>query len=137
MPVPVLDRPTVYDGSTGTLLAPALPGVGKGPSDVAEWLNLLAPDAVLKACRAYVDAGSQVIQTNTFNGNRFGLEKSGRAGQVREVNRAAAQVAREAAGSAVAVAGSMGPTGKLLVIPLSGRVQDRRCTPGGRVEHRS
>lgn len=116
MSVPQLDRPTVYDGSKGTLLVPSLLEVGKEPSDIAEWLNLLAPETVRKCCRAYVDAGSQVIQTNTFNGNRLRLAKHGLADKVHEVNLSSAQIARQAAGSEVAVAGSMGPSGKLLVM---------------------
>ncbi len=116
MSIPKLDSPTVYDGSKGTLLAPRLPDVGKQVSDVAEWLNLLAPEVVRDACRSYVDAGSQVVQTNTFNGNRIRLEKYGLAGSVHEVNLAAARLAREAAGDGVSVAGSMGPSGKLLLM---------------------
>jgi 5-methyltetrahydrofolate--homocysteine methyltransferase len=57
-----------------------------------------------------------VIQTNTFNGNRIRLERHGLGDDVREVNRAGARIAREAAGEGVAIAGSMGPTGKLLVM---------------------
>jgi 5-methyltetrahydrofolate--homocysteine methyltransferase len=114
--IPKLDKPTVYDGPKGTLLAPRLPEVGKEVSDVTEWLNLLAPEAVRDCYRAYIDAGSEVIQTNTFNGNRLRLEKYGLADKVREVNLAAARIAREAAGDGVAVAGSMGPSGKLLLM---------------------
>ena len=116
MPVPKLDRPTLYDGSKGILLAPEMPNVGKDPSDLGEWLNLLAPDIVRKAHRAYIDAGSEVIQTNTFNGNRLRLARHGLADRVREVNVAAAQIAREAAGENVAVAGDIGPSGKVLMM---------------------
>jgi 5-methyltetrahydrofolate--homocysteine methyltransferase len=114
--IPQLDRPTVYDGSKGTFLGPSLPKVGKALSDIAEWLNLLAPEIVGKCHRAYIDAGSEVIQTNSFNGNRLRLAKHGLADKVHEVNLSSAQIARQAAGSEVAVAGSMGPSGKLLVM---------------------
>jgi len=113
--IPPLDRPLVYNGSKGTLLSSALSKVGKVPSDITEWLNLLAPDIVLRCHREYIEAGSQVIQTNSFNGNRFRLAKYGLADKVREVNLRAAQIAREAAGDAVPVAGSLGPSGKLLI----------------------
>lgn len=116
MSIPRLDKPTVYDGPKGTLLAPSLPGVGKDASDVPEWLNLLAPEVVRDCHRAYIHAGSQVIQTNTFNGNRLRLERHGLAHRVGEVNQTAARIAREAAGDDLAVAGSMGPTGKMLLM---------------------
>lgn len=116
MSIPQLDKPTVYDGSKGTLLGPSLLKVGKEVSDIAEWLNLLAPEIVRECYRAYIDAGSEVIQTNTFNGNRLRLAKHGLADKVREVNLSSAQIARQAAGSDVAVAGSMGPSGKLLLM---------------------
>jgi 5-methyltetrahydrofolate--homocysteine methyltransferase len=112
---PPLDKPIVYNGSKGVLLSSALSSVGKAPSDITEWLNLLAPDIVLRCHRDYIDAGSQVIQTNSFNGNRHRLAKYGLADKVREVNARAAQIAREAAGDAIPVAGSLGPSGKLLI----------------------
>jgi 5-methyltetrahydrofolate--homocysteine methyltransferase len=105
----------VYNGSKGTLLSSALSKVDKAPSDITEWLNLLAPEIVLRCHREYIEAGSQIIQTNSFNGNRFRLAKYGLADKVREVNTRAAQIAREAAGNAVPVAGSLGPSGKLLI----------------------
>jgi 5-methyltetrahydrofolate--homocysteine methyltransferase len=113
--IPPLDKPLVYNGSKGTLLSSALSKVGKAPSDVSEWLNLLAPDIVLRCHREYIDAGAQVIQTNSFNGNRLRLAKYGLADKVKEVNVRAAQIAGEAAGNSVAVAGSLGPSGKLLI----------------------
>ncbi len=116
MSLPQLDKPTVYDGSKGTLLGPSLSKVGKEPSDLAEWLNLLAPEIVRECHRANIDAGSEVIQTNTFNGNGLRLARYGLADRVREVNLSAARIARQAAGGDIAVAGSMGPSGKLLVM---------------------
>ena len=70
-------RPALYDGAKGVFLSPRLPDGGKKPSDLTEWLNLLAPDTVRKAHRDYVEAGSDIIQTNSFNGNRFRLEPHG------------------------------------------------------------
>jgi 5-methyltetrahydrofolate--homocysteine methyltransferase len=105
--------PAVYDGSKGVYLGPSLAQVGKRPSDLTEWLNLLAPDVVGRAHREYVDAGSQIIQTNSFNGNRFRLQAYDLDSRVEEVNVSAAQIAREAAGDDVLVAGVIGPSGKL------------------------
>jgi 5-methyltetrahydrofolate--homocysteine methyltransferase len=108
--------PVVYDGSKGVYLAARLPEVGRSPGDVAEWLNLLSPEAVRQAHREYVEAGSQIIQTNSFNGNRLRLEVYGLGERVREVNVAAVQLARDAAGDDVLVAGAIGPNGKLLAM---------------------
>ena len=109
-------RPAVYDGSKGVYLGPSLAQVGKRPSDLTEWLNLLAPDIVRRTHREYVDAGSQIIQTNSFNGNRFRLQPHGLDSQVQEVNVSAAQIAREAAGDHALVAGVIGPSGKLATL---------------------
>ena len=109
-------RPVLYDGSKGVYLAARLAGVGRSPGDASEWLNLLSPEAVRQVHREYIDAGSQIIQTNTFNGNRLRLEDYGLGDRVREVNLAAAQAAREAAGDDVLVAGDIGPSGKLLAM---------------------
>jgi methionine synthase I (cobalamin-dependent) len=106
-------RPAVYDGSKGVYLSPTLAQVGKRPSDLTEWLNLLAPDIVRRAHQEYVAAGSQIIQTNSFNGTHFRLQASGLDSRVEEVNVSAARIAREAAGDDVLVAGVIGPTGKL------------------------
>ena len=91
-------RAALYDGAKGVFLSPRLPDVGKPPSDLTEWLNLLAPETVRQAHRDYVQAGSDVIQTNSFNGNRFQLEHRGLASRAEEVNLLASQIAREAAG---------------------------------------
>ena len=97
----------LYDGSKGVFLSATLPLVGKAPSDLTEWLNLLSPDSVCDAHRKYVEAGSRVIQTNSFNGNRFRLRSFEMEDRVTEINAVAAHLARGAAGagdgSAVAV----------------------------------
>jgi 5-methyltetrahydrofolate--homocysteine methyltransferase len=101
----------VADGATGTMLqAMGLPA-GTAP----ELWNVDRPDAIHAHHRAYLDAGAEVILTNTFGGSRLKLERTGGLGaRVVELNRAAAAVAREAAGGKAYVAGDMGPTGELL-----------------------
>ena len=119
--MPSSGRPTLYDGAKGVFLSPRLADVGKMPSDPTEWLNLLAPNTVLEAHRSYIEAGSEIIQTNSFNGNRCRLEPHGLASRINEINLLAAQIAREAAGEDTLVAGVLGPTGKLLLVDPAGR----------------
>ncbi|MFB0534104.1 MAG: homocysteine S-methyltransferase family protein [Anaerolineae bacterium] len=100
----------VADGATGTMLQAAGLTEGTAPES---W-NLTHPEEILSLHRAYVEAGSQIILTNSFGGSRFRLGKKGLEDKVREVNRAAAALAKEAAGQEAFVAGSMGPTGELM-----------------------
>jgi 5-methyltetrahydrofolate--homocysteine methyltransferase len=100
------------DGSMGAMLqARGLPaGV------LPEVWNLERPDVVRAVHRAYVEAGAQMLVTNTIGGNRLRLEGAGlgAAAMVIAMNRAAATLAREVAGDEVWVAGSVGPTGMLM-----------------------
>jgi len=107
------------DGAMGTMLQAAGLTTGGSPE---EW-NVTHPDVVKGIYQQYADAGSQVITTNSFGGNRYRLALHGFEGRVRELNVAAARLAREVADAsqhAVLVAGSMGPTGEILV-PLGTR----------------
>src|SRR5262249_21367758 len=74
-------------------------------------LNVRAPDLVRDIHEQYVKAGAGVIETNSFGANRLKLVQHGLQDQVKELNRAAAQVAREAAGDRALVAGAVGPLG--------------------------
>src|SRR5205085_5163754 len=76
-------------------------------------LNVRAPDLVRDVHRAYVKAGAEVLETNSFGANRFKLAQFGLQSQVLEFNRRAAEIAREAAeaGRDVLVAGAVGPLG--------------------------
>ncbi|HUV73994.1 MAG TPA: homocysteine S-methyltransferase family protein [Anaerolineae bacterium] len=94
------------DGAMGTMLQAA--GLEKGHAP--EEMTLDLPDKVLAVHRGYVDAGSDIILTNTFGANRFRLEKYGLADRVYDISRRAAEIAREA--GAPFVAGSIGPTGE-------------------------
>ncbi|MFQ6059261.1 MAG: homocysteine S-methyltransferase family protein [Anaerolineae bacterium] len=107
----LLQRDVIFcDGAMGTMLQ-ATGLLGRG---CPEELNLTAPEAVLRVHAGYVEAGSDIILTNSFGGSRVKLAKRGLADKVREVNVAAARIAREAAGDRVLVAGSVGPLGELL-----------------------
>jgi 5-methyltetrahydrofolate--homocysteine methyltransferase len=98
------------DGATGTMLQANGLETGRIPET---WL-FERPDEIRALHQAYVDAGADLILTCTFGGTRFRLESDGLADHVVEVNRRAAELAREIAGDAVFVAGDMGPTGQLL-----------------------
>lgn len=102
--------PVITDGAWGTQLqARGLP-IGGCPD---AW-NLLHPDRVQAVARSYVDAGSQVILTNTFGANRVALERHGLADRAAEINRIGVAISRRAAGTRTRVFASMGPTGKML-----------------------
>ncbi|MDQ6887189.1 MAG: bifunctional homocysteine S-methyltransferase/methylenetetrahydrofolate reductase [Gemmatimonadota bacterium] len=74
-------------------------------------LNVRSPDLVSEVHRAYVKAGAEVLETNSFGANRLKLAQYGLEAQVGELNRRAAQLAREAAGERAWVAGAVGPLG--------------------------
>jgi methionine synthase I (cobalamin-dependent) len=103
----------LLDGAMGTMLMEAGLESGNPPE---EW-NVLFPERIRAVHRAYIQAGSQVILTNSFGGTRYRLTLHNLQDRVHELNRAAAENARieaDAAGRTVIVAGSMGPTGELL-----------------------
>jgi len=106
-------KPILLDGAMGTMLFAA--GLDSGDSP-EEW-NVIHPDKVREIHHAYIEAGSQVILTNTFGGSAVRLESHGLAERVHELNEAAAKNARaeaDAVERTVVVAGSIGPTGQLL-----------------------
>ncbi len=102
--------PVITDGAWGTEFQKRGLPIGE-PADV--W-NLSRPEAVEAVARSYVEAGSQVILTNTFRGNPVALGALGRDEQAVAINRRGAELSRKAAGNKVRVFGSMGPTGKVL-----------------------
>src|SRR5512135_3057243 len=110
------------DGAMGTMLQKAGLTTGGSPE---EW-NVSHPEVLRAIFQGYVDAGSQIITTNSFGGNRFRLALHDHQDRVREFNCAAATLARAVAdaeiarGREVLVAGSVGPTGEILV-PLGTR----------------
>lgn len=101
----------VADGATGTMMQEMGLPVGVPP----ELWNVEQPGNVCMLHRAYLEAGSRVILTNSFGGSRIKLERSGGLGaRTKELNHAAARLAKGEAGDSAFVAGDIGPTGELM-----------------------
>lgn len=99
------------DGAMGTTLHAA----GLAPGTAPELWNVTRPDVIREIMRAYADAGCEVITTNSFGGSAARLAHTGLAERTLELNRAAAELGRQAAeGRDCLVAGSLGPSGELL-----------------------
>ncbi|MFZ0960228.1 MAG: bifunctional homocysteine S-methyltransferase/methylenetetrahydrofolate reductase [Terriglobia bacterium] len=115
-------RPVVCDGAMGTMLyAKGIP-----LSHCYDELNTATPQLVKEVHVAYVKAGAEVIETNTFGANKFRLQKFGMGDKVREFNLAGARLAREVAGDDLYVAGAVGPLGvRLEPLGLTSREEAR------------
>jgi 5-methyltetrahydrofolate--homocysteine methyltransferase len=100
----------ISDGAWGTQLAERGLPTGVAP----ELWNAENPDAVRAVAQAYVDAGSDLILTNTFGGSPFKLAKVGLGEQLEDLNRRGVELSREAAGDRVLVFASLGPTGEFM-----------------------
>ena len=112
----------VFDGAMGTMLYSR----GVFINQCYDELNLRAPELVRDIHRQYVAAGAGVLETNSFGANRLKLTQHGLQDQVKELNRAAAHVAREAATERVLVAGAVGPLGVRLE-PYGPTSKDEAC----------
>ena len=100
----------VSDGAWGTFLHEKGLKAGECP----DALSLDRFDDVMDIAKSYIDAGSDMVQTNSFGANRYRLEKFGLQDKVAEINERAAAISRKAAGDKFVIA-SIGPTGKMLV----------------------
>lgn len=98
-------RPLMFDGAMGTMIYQR----GVFLNACYDELCLTQPKLILDIHGEYVEAGAEVIETNSFGANRFKLEYYGLADKLEAINSAAAGLAREAAGESVYVAGSVGP----------------------------
>ena len=100
-------RPHVFDGAMGTMLYHK----GVFINRCYDELNALEPELVREIHRAYIQAGAELVETNTFGANRVKLAQYGLESRVAELNERGAVLAREAAGDAALVGGSIGPLG--------------------------
>ncbi|MBL8181908.1 MAG: bifunctional homocysteine S-methyltransferase/methylenetetrahydrofolate reductase [Blastocatellia bacterium] len=105
----ILDNDSIYvfDGAVGTRLYDKGVYINRSYDE----LNLTAPDLVREVHEEYIDAGADIIETNTFGATRNKLQPYGLESRLREINIAAAKIAREAAGERAFVAGAIGPLG--------------------------
>ena len=132
------ERILVLDGAMGTCiqgynLSPDDFLGGKGNNDI---LNITRPDVIEAIHAAYVEAGADIIETNTFSGNAISQKDYGMENRVREINLRGAQIARKVAdeaGRKVLVAGSMGPTVKSLSLSPDVNAPERRDVTFGQM----
>jgi homocysteine S-methyltransferase len=99
----------IADGAMGSMLHEAV-----GPQRCFDELNSIEPEAVFRVHQAYIEAGAQIIETNTFGANRFKLAHLGLGDEVQRLNSRGVKIAREAREAAareVLIAGSIGPLG--------------------------
>jgi len=102
----------VSDGAWGTFLYQKGLNAGDCPD---EW-SLTHYNIVKDIAQSYIDAGADMVETNSFGANRFKLEYFGLQDKTAEINEAAARASREAAGNDKYVIASIGPTGKMLLL---------------------
>ena len=107
----VAQRPIITDGAWGTQLQAR----GLATGDFPDAWNLTHGDRVAEVARAYVEAGSRVILTNTFGANRVRLAEAGLADRAAEINRKGVEISRAAAQGQALVFASIGPSGKMLM----------------------
>jgi len=97
----------LFDGAMGTMLY----SKGVFINKCYDELNLRNPEIVFEVHKEYVRAGAEIVETNTYGANRIKLRGFGIEDELHDINIAAAQLARRAAGDSVYVAGAIGPLG--------------------------
>jgi len=119
----------VSDGAWGTFLHRK----GLTTDECPESWNLKRPDDIYDVAKCYVDAGADIILTNSFGGSPFKLAPYGFSDRIYEINKAAGEISRRAAGDEVLVLGSIGPTGKMVFM---GEVPEEELLEGFRTQAR-
>ncbi len=112
----VRDHVVIFDGGMGATLEAFDLSLEQDyglPGRAHEVLNLNRPDVIQGVHESMVEAGAEVVETNTFQASRLKLDEWGLGERTHEINVAAAQIARKAVGEQRFVAGSIGPTGFL------------------------
>lgn len=107
----VTNAPVLADGAWGTQLQAR----GLEPGSCPDAWNLAYPERVEEVARAYVEAGSQIVLTNTFGASRIMLSRHDLSAKAQEINRAGVEISRRAAAGRARVFASVGPVGKLLI----------------------
>ena len=105
-------RVLISDGAWGTFLHQK----GLKVQECPEVWNIERPGDVLEIAQSYVDAGADIILTNSFGGSPFKLAGYGLEERTFELNKAAAEISKKAAGDKALVLGSIGPTGKMVMM---------------------
>ncbi len=106
----IKEKVLILDGAMGTMLQER----GLKPGQSPEELNLTMPEVVASVHREYIDAGADIIITNTFGGTRFKLSHYGLEGKLAEINARAVEIARKEAAGKAYVGASIGPTGQFV-----------------------
>ncbi|MQG88474.1 MAG: methionine synthase [SAR202 cluster bacterium] len=109
----------IFDGATGTYLQQH----GLEPGGSPELMNADNPDLIQQMARHYFEAGSDIVLTNSFGGNKFMLERYGVGERLYELNKLSAEHAKAVAPDGKYVAGSIGPTGEFIE-PLGDVTED-------------
>jgi methionine synthase / methylenetetrahydrofolate reductase(NADPH) len=117
------DQVIMFDGAMGTMLYSR----GVFINQCYDELNIRSPDLVAEVHRAYLNAGAEVLETNTFGANRLKLAQHGLEADTREINRRGAAIAREVAGDDALVAGAVGPLG-VRIEPFGPTSREDACT---------
>ena len=100
----------MFDGATGSLLQQ----MGVKPESAPEMVNLTHKKTLQEIGRGYIEAGCEILETNTFGANRIKLKNYGLENKVRELNSEGIKLLKEIAPQGVLVAASIGPLGGFL-----------------------